>query len=189
MTMSGTGNLYVVSAPSGTGKTTLCHIIMNTFDNIGYSISHTTRKPREGESHGVDYYFISKEEFEIMVKDEGLAEWAEVHGNYYGTSVAFLDENLKAGRDVLLDIDVNGARQIVKKFPEAVTIFIMPPSVEILRERLLSRATDSLETIEKRLNNARDEIAEKDFYRHIVVNDDLNVASNEMKDLINKYRD
>lgn len=124
-----------------------------------------------------------------MIKNDSLAEWAEVHGNYYGTSVAFLAENLKAGRDVLLDIDVNGAKQIVKKFPEAVTIFIMPPSAEILRERLITRATDSLETIEKRLNNAKDEIAEKNFYRHIVVNDDLDVASNEMKDLIKKYRD
>ncbi len=189
MTMIGTGTLYVVSAPSGTGKTTLCHIIMNTFGNIGYSISHTTRKPREGESHGVDYNFISKEDFELMIRDDSLAEWAEVHGNYYGTSVEFLEENLKSGRDVLLDIDVNGAKQIVNKFPEAVTIFIMPPSVETLRERLLSRATDSLETIEKRLNNASDEIAGKEFYRHIVVNDDLNVASNEMKDLIKKYRE
>ncbi len=186
--MSRTGNLYVVSAPSGTGKTTLCHVIMSSFDNIGYSISHTTRNPRDGESHGVDYYFTPKEDFEIMIKDDSLAEWAEVHGNYYGTSVEFLEENLKAGYDVLLDIDVNGAKQIVKKFPDAVTIFIMPPSVETLRERLLSRATDSLETIEKRLNNAKDEIAEKDFYRHIVVNDDLNVASTEMKELIKKYR-
>lgn len=187
--MNRTGNLYVVSAPSGTGKTTLCHVIMSSFDKIGYSISHTTRNPREGESHGVDYYFTPKEDFEIMIKDDSLAEWAEVHGNYYGTSVEFLEENLKAGYDVLLDIDVNGAKQIVKKFPDAVTIFIMPPSVETLRERLLSRATDSLETIEKRLNNAKDEISEKDFYRHIVVNDDLNIASTEMKELIKKYRE
>ncbi len=187
--MNRIGKLYIVSAPSGTGKTTLCHIIMETFDNIGYSISHTTRKPREGEAHGIDYYFVLKEEFETMVKEDKLAEWAEVHGNYYGTSVKFIRECLEAGRDVLLDIDVNGAKQITKKFPEAVTIFIMPPSMEKLRERLFSRGTDSIEVIEKRIKNAVDEIGEKNFYRHIVVNDNLDVASNEIKELIKKYRE
>lgn len=187
--MARTGNLYVVSAPSGTGKTTLCQLIMDHFKTISYSISHTTRSPREGETHGVDYYFVSKEDFEKMVKTDRLAEWAEVHGNYYGTSVDFLKENLSEGRDVLLDIDVNGAKQIIKKFPEAVTIFIMPPSIEILRERLLSRGTDSIETIEKRLNNAAGEIAEKDFYRYVVINDDLQTAERELKSLIQKYRE
>lgn len=186
--MSKTGTLYVVSAPSGTGKTTLCRVIMDSFNNIGYSISHTTRQPREGETNGVDYYFVSKEEFESMVKKNRLAEWAEVHGNYYGTSVAFLEECIGTGRDVLLDIDVNGAKQIKKAFPDAVTIFIMPPSVEVLRERLQNRGTDSDEVIKKRLNNAIGEIAQKDFYRHIVVNDNLDVAIDEMKDLIKKYR-
>ncbi len=187
--MNRTGNVYIVSAPSGTGKTTLCHIIMQTFDNISYSISHTTRKPRNGEVHGIDYYFVLKEEFETMVKEDKLAEWAEVHGNYYGTSVKFIRECLEAGSDVLLDIDVNGAKQIVKKFPEAATIFIMPPSIEILKERLLSRGTDSLKTIERRIKNAEDEIAENNFYRHIVVNDNLDVAGNEIKELIKKYRE
>lgn len=187
--MAGSGNLYVVSAPSGTGKTTLCRMIMGHFENIGYSISHTTRKPREGETDGVDYYFISKDEFEVMVENDSLAEWAEVHGNYYGTSVAFLEKNISAGHDVLLDIDVNGAKQIVKKFPDAVTIFIMPPSLETLRERLVSRGTDPVETIEKRLKNAEGEIAEKGFYRYIIVNDDLKKAENELKTLIQKHRD
>ncbi len=187
--MDRTGNLYIVSAPSGTGKTTLCRIIMETFDNIGYSISHTTRKSRKGEVNGIDYYFVLKEEFETMVKEDKLAEWAEVHGNYYGTSVKFIRECLEVGRDVLLDIDVNGAKQIVKKFPEAATIFIMPPSMEILKERLFSRGTDSIETIEKRIKNAVDEIGENNFYRHIVVNDNLDVASNEIIELIKKYRE
>lgn len=186
--MGRTGNLYIVSAPSGTGKTTLCRVIMKTFDNIGYSVSHTTRPPREGETHGTDYYFVSKEEFKTMVKEEKMAEWAEVHGNYYGTSVQFLKECLNAGSDVLLDIDVNGAKQIVKKFPDAATIFIMPPSMDVLRDRLNSRNSDSPETIERRIENAAGEIAEKDFYKHIVVNDNLDKAINEMTELITKYR-
>lgn len=187
--MNRTGNLYIVSAPSGTGKTTLCQFIMKTFDNISYSVSHTTREPRKGEVQGIDYYFVSKEEFKQMVKEDKMAEWAEVHGNYYGTSVKFLNECIDDGCDVLLDIDVNGAKQILKKFPQAATIFIMPPSIETLRERLLSRGTDPMSTIEKRIENAVGEMAEKDFYKHIVVNDNLDVASNEMKALIKKYRD
>ncbi len=186
--MNRTGNLYIVSAPSGTGKTTLCRIIMNTFSNIGYSVSHTTRSPRDGEVDGTDYYFVSRKEFQTMVKNGSLAEWAEVHGNYYGTSVNYINKCLAGGNDILLDIDVNGAKQIVAKYPDAVTIFIMPPSLEELKERLQARGTDAFDVIEKRLKNAESEIAEKDFYRHVIINDDLKTAGSELQELLQKYR-
>ncbi len=187
--MNRTGNLYIVSAPSGTGKTTLCRIIMDTFNRIGYSISHTTRSPRDGEVNGIDYYFVSKDEFQAMVKKDSLAEWAEVHGNFYGTSVNYLNECLSKGEDILLDIDVNGAKQILKKYPDAVTIFIMPPSMEALKERLKARGTDAPDVIKKRLVNADNEILEKNFYQHIIINDDLKTAEQELAAILTNYRE
>ncbi len=187
--MNRTGNLYIVSAPSGTGKTTLCRIIIDAFSNISYSVSHTTRSPRAGEADGIDYHFVSKDEFQTMVNEDKLAEWAEVHGNFYGTSVNYLNENLAKGEDILLDIDVNGAKQIVKKYPDAVTIFIMPPTMEALRERLENRGTDAPTVIEKRLMNAESEILEKNFYKYIIVNDDLETAEQELTSILAKYRE
>lgn len=186
--MNRKGNLYIVSAPSGAGKTTLCKILMDTFSDIDYSVSHTTREPRKGETDGLDYFFISEEEFKAMIKKEKLAEWAQVHGNYYGTSIGFINKNIEAGRDILMDIDVKGTKQIVKKYPDAITIFIMPPSMEALRERLVKRGLDNRDVIEKRMKNAAAEIAEKDFYRHIVVNDTIDDAIQEMNTLIKRYR-
>ena len=156
--------------------------------NIGYSVSHTTRQPRQGEVNGIDYHFVTKDDFTDMVSKDLLAEWAEVHGNYYGTSVKYLNTCLSRGDDILLDIDVKGAKQIVKKYPDAVTIFIMPPSVTTLRERLQNRGTDALEVIEKRLTNAENEISEKHFYKHIVINDDLQTAGNELTAILKSYR-
>lgn len=186
--MDNKGNLFIISAPSGTGKTTLCRIIMEDFTDIGYSVSHTTRSPRDGEKEGVDYYFVSKTTFLKMVDEDRLAEWAEVHGNYYGTSVDYLNKCIVDGKDILLDIDVNGARQIVEKYPDAVSVFIMPPSMEELRKRLTGRGTDSAEVIEKRIKNAEGEIAEKEFYRHILINDDLDTAAAELRDIFDTYR-
>ncbi len=187
--MTRKGNLYIVSAPSGTGKTTLCRIIMDRFSSLSYSVSHTTRLPRDGEVDGTDYYFVSKDEFKTMVNQDWLAEWAEVHGNYYGTSVSYLNECLSRGEDILLDIDVKGAKQIVNKYPAAVTIFIMPPTMEALKERLENRGTDTAEVIEKRLKNAENEISEKDFYQFIVVNDDLETAGQELTSILTKTRE
>ncbi len=181
------GYLFVVSAPSGAGKTTLCGALRGAFPDIRYSISHTTRSPRPGETHGVDYYFTSEAEFLKMRDQCSWAEWAQVHGHYYGTSVETLDKALSNGRDILLDIDVQGARQLLQRYPEAVTIFIMVPSLQILQERLQNRATDDPGTIDRRLRNAEKEIAQKSFYRHVIVNDDLKRATDEFIEIVAKY--
>ncbi|MCD6586276.1 MAG: guanylate kinase [Desulfobacteraceae bacterium] len=167
------GNIFIISAPSGAGKTTLCNAILKKFPNLQYSISHTTRKPRTNESDGVDYFFITSDEFKQNIENGTWAEWAQVHDHFYGTSAQFIDRHLSEGKDILLDIDVNGARQILRRYPDSVTIFIMPPTFETLSQRLKHRGTDSDEIIAKRLKNAKTEIAQKDFYKHIVVNDSL----------------
>jgi len=181
------GNLFIVSAPSGTGKTTLCKAALSQFVNLQYSVSSTTRSPRQGEQDGVDYFFITKKEFEKKIAEDKWAEWASVHDNYYGTSAEFLDEKLSAGIDILLDIDVQGAEQILSKFPDCVTIFIMPPSPDALQARLSKRGTDSEEVIAKRLINAEKEIEKKGMYRHIIVNDKLQVAIDELISIMESY--
>lgn len=181
------GNLIVLSAPSGAGKTTLCRAIRDRFPEMRYSISHTTRSPRPGEAEGVDYFFISEEEFQTDIQKGIWAEWARVHDNYYGTSMAFLNKTLASGADVLLDIDIQGARQILEKYPDAVSIFIMPPSLEILLQRLQGRGTESGAVIEKRMMNARKEIAQSRFYQYIVVNDDLEDAKQELFSIIQRH--
>jgi guanylate kinase len=182
-----TGTLFIISAPSGTGKTTICTAVRKTVPDILFSVSHTTRKPRPGERQGVDYYFVTKAEFEKKIKTDKWAEWARVHGNYYGTSAEFLDNALSKRQNILLDIDVQGTDQIRKRYPGCVTVFIMPPSMEELKARLESRQTDDPETILKRLANAEKEIARKSSYRHIIVNDDLQAAVNEMVALVSRY--
>ncbi len=178
------GRLFIVSAPSGAGKSTLCQAARKQFPELVYSISFTTRAPRTGEKHGVDYFFISKAEFEKRIQQGDWAEWANVHGHYYGTSASFLNQQLSSGQRVLLDIDVQGARQILKQFPESVTIFIMPPALEVLRERLEKRGGDDPETIKKRLDAAEAEIAQKELYQHVIVNDRLDKAVAEFCDII-----
>ena len=171
------GRIFVISAPSGAGKTTLCRMVLKRFKQLSYSISHTTRSPRAGEKDGVDYFFISREEFEERIQKKRWAEWALVHDNYYGTSLDFIQDKIKEGVDLLLDIDVQGARLIKASFPEAITIFIAPPSFKVLEERLRKRGTDSQEVIQKRLRNAGAEMDQQDFYEHVVVNDDLDRAA------------
>ncbi|WP_419656754.1 Gmk: guanylate kinase [Desulfosarcina variabilis str. Montpellier] len=173
---SSSGRLFVVSAPSGAGKTTLCKAARAHLPELVYSISSTTRAPRPGEQEGQDYFFLSEAQFRQGIEDEQWAEWAKVHDHYYGTSARFIDRHLELGQDVLLDIDVQGARQILKRYPSAVTIFIMAPSMDVLRERLVARGQDAASVIEKRLKNAASEIASKDWYQHVVVNDALDVA-------------
>ena len=183
-----TGLLFIISAPSGAGKSTLCRAVRERFADLVYSISYTTRPPRGGEQNGVDYHFIAKGEFEKGIASGRWAEWAEVHDHYYGTSAEFLDRELSVGRDILLDIDIQGTRQILQRYPDGVTIFILPPSLEVLKSRLHFRDTDSPEVIAVRLKNAQEEIAQKDFYRHIITNDRLAVAVAELITLIEKYR-
>ena len=182
------GHLFIISAPSGAGKSTLCRAMLDHFPDMLYSVSYTTRSPRKGEQNGVDYFFITKDDFENGVARQRWAEWAEVHGNYYGTSADFLDEILAAGQDILLDIDVQGTRQILTRYPEGVTIFIVPPSLEILRQRLEERGTDSQAAIGVRLENAQEEMAQKGIYRHIVINDRLPDAIAEMINIFKSYR-
>ncbi len=181
------GRLFIVSAPSGAGKTTLCTAVRNHFDNLTYSISYTTRPRRNGEQHGMDYYFISRREFEQGIDRQRWAEWAEVHGNYYGTSALWIERRLKAGAYILLDIDVQGMRQLQKQFPEAVTIFIVPPSMEELRRRLLRRGTDDADTIALRMENAAVEMQQRDLYKHMVVNDRLPEAQQELISILTRY--
>jgi guanylate kinase len=170
------GRLFVVSAPSGAGKTTLCAAARKKLPDLVYSVSSTTRAPRSGEREGEDYFFISEARFRAGIDSGQWAEWARVHDNYYGTSARFIDRHLAAGRDVLLDIDVQGAEQILQRYPQAVTIFIMPPSMAELCRRLTARGSDSAAVIETRMRNADAEMARKDMYRYTVVNDDLNRA-------------
>jgi guanylate kinase len=178
--MEQNGRLFVISAPSGAGKTTLIKQVMARFPGLSYSVSHTTRPPRPGEIHGRDYFFVSREAFRQMIDAQAWLEWAQVHANFYGTSRAFVREQLAAGRNLLLDIDVQGARQIMDSGLDSVTVFIMPPSLEVLRQRLEARGTDSPETVALRLENAKKEIAVKHLYEYVVVNDDLDTAAGQL---------
>ncbi|PIE67426.1 MAG: guanylate kinase [Deltaproteobacteria bacterium] len=170
------GRLFVVSAPSGAGKTTLCHAARRQLPQLVYSTSSTTRPPRDGERDGLDYFFVSESRFKQGIDNGEWAEWARVHDNYYGTSADFIQRHLDAGRDVLLDIDVQGAAQLLERYPDAVTIFIMAPSLDDLHRRLIARGQDSDAVIETRMRNAEAEIAGRHMYRHVVVNDVLETA-------------
>ncbi|WP_027720097.1 MULTISPECIES: guanylate kinase [unclassified Desulfurobacterium] len=182
------GLLIVISAPSGTGKTTLVNMLMRSFPQIEFSISCTTRKPRPGEVDGKDYYFISLEEFERKIEKNELLEWAEVYGNFYGTPKDKVLKALNEGKDVLLDIDTQGALQVKKNYPEAVLIFILPPSLKELERRLRSRGTEDEETIEKRLLIARRELSLATRYDYIIINDRLQEAFEKLKSIVTAER-
>lgn len=175
------GELFVLSAPSGVGKTTLIRRLFEHHRQVAesavFSVSYTTRAARPGEVDGRDYFFVSRDEFEGMIAGERFLEWAVVHGRHYGTSREAVERELARGRDVLLDIDVQGARQVGSRCPEAVSIFILPPSFEILERRLRGRASDGPEQIERRLRTALEEIREHGRYDYVIVNDHLDRAS------------
>lgn len=179
-----TGKLFVLSGPSGVGKGTLRQHALNNAPNLKYSISCTTRKPREGETDGVDYRFISHEIFRDYILRELFLEYAHVHEDYYGTLKADVVNELESGYDVLLEIDVQGALQVKKKMPGAVLIFVAPPSVEVLTKRLTGRGTESAESLSVRLSNAIGELALKDKYDYVIVNDDLESACDELRRII-----
>ena len=153
-----------------------------------YSISYTTRKRRPGEQDGVDYHYISKRDFKNGINAGKWAEWALVHGNYYGTAADFVTDSLSNGRDILLDLDVQGTRQILARYPNTVAIFILPPSLEVLRNRLEARGTDSAENIAIRLKNAEKEIVQQNLFHHIIINEELSKAVEELISIIDKYR-
>lgn len=175
------GIALVLSAPSGAGKTTLIKRLLAEFPHFGYSVSCTTRRPRQGEVHGKDYFFLSREEFERRRAEQSFAEWAEVHGNFYGTPLAPVKEMLCQGQDVLFDIDVQGAAQLKLTLEEAAFAFILPPSMAELERRLRGRGLDDEETIQRRLNNARREMLETRWYDALVVNDDLDAAYDALR--------
>jgi guanylate kinase len=178
------GILFVVSAPSGAGKTTLCKGITESLGNLTHSISYTTRKPRPGETDGRDYYFVTADRFRDMVQAGDFAEYAEVHANLYGTSKRVLDDMIREGIDVILDIDTQGARQIKSHFATAVFVFIMPPSMAILEERLRNRKSDREDEIQKRMRRAADEIRDYGLYDYIVVNRDFERALSELRSIV-----
>ncbi len=182
-------HLFIISAPSGGGKTTLCCEVRKHFPDMLYSVSYTTRNPRKGEQDEIDYHFIDKNEFKTRIDDGKWAEWALVYGNYYGTSADFLDEGLIAGQDILLDLDMQGTRQLLKRYAECMAIFIRPPSLEALQRRLEARESDSAETIAVRLRNAEKEIAQQNLYHHVIVNDQLPIAIAELISIIENYRE
>ena len=178
------GVLFVISAPSGAGKTTLCKEIIDIFPDLRHSVSYTTRTPRTGEVHGRDYFFVGQDEFSRMVAAQEFAEWAEVHGNLYGTSLATLKQCRSQGIDLILDIDCQGAQQLKGRFDGGVYIFILPPSIAELRRRLDSRSSDTEEVIERRINNAAAEIKEARWYDYIIVNDRFSAALEQLKSVL-----
>jgi guanylate kinase len=182
------GHLYIVSAPSGAGKTTLVRLLLENDPEIRLSISSTTREPRSGEHDGCEYHFVSVPSFLDMVSRGEFLEWAEVHGNYYGTSKQWIMAEMSAGRDVLLEIDWQGAQQVRKVFPEAIGVFIMPPSLEVLKDRLSSRGTDSVETISRRIAAARDEMRHVDEFDYVIINDDLQQAQDSLVSIVSAAR-
>jgi guanylate kinase len=178
------GKLFVVSAPSGAGKSTLCQRLIKSTKGLKLSVSYTTRERRKGERNNVHYTFINESVFKRMIKKGDFAEWAVVHGNLYGTSLTRLRELNKKGYDIILDIDIHGAMQIKKSYENAAYIFVLPPSMSVLKKRLLGRNTDSGETIAKRLKNARDEIRHYKDYDYVIKNDDLEKAYREFESII-----
>lgn len=178
----------VVSGFSGAGKGTLIKKLMQIFDNYALSISMTTRNPREGEQNGVDYFFTTREEFEHTIANDGLIEHAEYCGNYYGTPKKYVEEQLTSGKDVILEIEIQGALKIKEKFPEALLLFVTPPNAEELKRRLVGRGTETQEVIKKRLLRAAEESQGIEAYDYLVINDDLEECVREIHSIVNAAR-
>lgn len=182
--MAGSANLIIVSGPSGAGKSILSSRVLQLMPRLKFSVSYTTRAPRGSEQNGVEYFFVSREEFQSLIHGNELLEWAEVHGNYYGTSRGFVEGLMRQGEDVLLDIDVQGASIVRQKRPDAVGVFILPPSYQVLRERLMRRSLDPGFVIEKRLKIACKEIRHYRDYDYLIVNEELNSSTLELQSII-----
>lgn len=184
------GNLYIISAPSGAGKSSLINALLADLprSEVQLSISHTSRQPRPAEEHGVHYYFTNHDEFKSLIAQGHFLEWAEVFGNYYGTSLPMIERSLEQGIDVFLDIDWQGARQIREKVPNVKTIFILPPSKAELEKRLIGRGQDSAETIAKRMAEAVSEMSHYNEFDYVIVNDDFQTALGELKSILSAER-
>lgn len=179
------GLLIVYSGPSGVGKSTVLHEVLKDKElKLVFSISMTTRSPRKGEEDGKDYFFVSKEEFEKAIKEDKFLEHAKYVDNYYGTPLEYVEQKRNEGYNVILEIDIQGGKQVIAKCPETVSIFVLPPNDEVLKERLSSRGTEKEEVIEKRLAMAKKEIKESDIYKYHVINDDIAKAIKEVSDII-----
>lgn len=178
------GNLIIISSPSGGGKGTLIKEVLERVPSLGYSVSLTTRSPRFGEEEGRHYHFVSKEEFQGKIDEGEFLEYAEVHGNLYGTSRSQTERITDDGRDVILEIDVQGAESVMEQLPEAVSIFILPPSFETLRARLIARATEGMQDLEIRLRNSHYEISRYSKFKYVVVNDDIGTAATKLAAII-----
>jgi guanylate kinase len=178
------GLLIVLSGPSGAGKGTVCKAMLPTMTTTNFSVSCTTRQPREGEVEGVNYFFKSIDEFKGMIERDELLEWAEVYTNFYGTPRKYVDETLDAGENVLLEIDIQGALQVKKKFPNGVFIFLIPPSLDELRSRILGRGSETEESFNRRFGAASDEMSYISEYDYVVVNDEVEKASEKIKAII-----
>lgn len=181
--MSRQGILTIVSGFSGAGKGTLMKALLNEYD-YGLSISATTRQPRDGEVHGREYFFLTRDEFESMIKEKQLFEWAEYVNNYYGTPRSYVEEQLQQGKDVILEIEIQGALKVKEMFPEALLLFITPPSATELKNRLIGRGTESMETIKLRLSRASEEASYMEYYDYIVVNDELQACVKQIHEII-----
>lgn len=182
--MNITGQLFVLSAPSGTGKSTIIRTLRGRMDGLGYSISYTSREPRGEEREGVDYHFVSRAAFKAMIDREEFVEWAQVYTDYYGTAISTLKTQVSENLDVLLDLDIQGARNIRRHFEDSVLIFVLPPSLGVLEKRLRGRGTDSEETIKARMKKAVQEIKSCLIYDHILINDDLETTVDELRAIV-----
>jgi guanylate kinase len=182
--ISRNGSLIIVSGPSGAGKSVLVANTLRSVPNLKFSVSYTTRAPRGKEQNGVEYFFIDRKEFQSLIQSNDFLEWAEVHGNFYGTSRRFVDDLLRQGEDVILDIDIQGARIIHQKRADAVAVFVLPPSYAILRDRLQRRSLDDHVVIEQRLKRARQEVGHYREYDYLIINEDLGVATQELQSII-----
>lgn len=178
------GSLFIISAPSGAGKTSLVKALLDRCDDLSVSVSHTTRTPRAGEVEGKDYFFVDEPQFKAMINDNQFLEYARVFDNYYGTSRQHIEEDLKSGNNIILEIDWQGARQIKSLLRSAVGIFVLPPDYEVLRERLDNRHTDDSETVEYRMQLAREEISHYKEYDYVVINDDFDDAVSELAAIV-----